>query len=125
MAPTLHSGLIHYGGKLKSLVRGKQNIILPQKEEENTLQNDFHEQGRETKQDHTNPAPIKHVLRSCTQPTLIHSKGTGGEDSGECHTQSRASQKAAQNLRISKGFRNHHLFLFLQKVLRRLAQSQK
>ena len=80
MAPTLHSELIHSGGKLKSLVRGKQNIILPHKEEENTLQNDFPEQGREAKQSHTNPAPIKHVLRSCTQPPLIHIRGMGGED---------------------------------------------
>lgn len=100
-------------------------MILPHKEEENTLQNDFHEQGRKAKQGHTNPAPIRHVLRSCTQPPLTHVRGTGGEDSGECHIQSRASQKAAHNLRTSKGFRNDHLSLILQKVLRRLAQSQE
>lgn len=58
MAPTLHSGLIHYGGKFKSLVRGKQNIIRPHKEGENTPQTDFHEQGGEAKQDRPNPAPI-------------------------------------------------------------------
>lgn len=82
MAPTSHFGLIFYGGKLKCLVRGKKNIILPHQEEDNTLQNDTHEQDREPKQF----LVLKVFSQILLTIYLTPSEGVCGEDSGDCHT---------------------------------------